>query len=145
MSGTLVIMRATLCLKRTGKKWSWVVVCCVSKHSSAKTLRFTQCWVRKVWVQQFPHTWTYCHTYKCRLACHSGSCAPTLEAEVEQTVKVNWNGRICGSRQSRQSYSRLKGGSPLVTFGTQQRDLNFCIHGTHNEVHMKHDKQVRLQ
>ena len=31
----------------------------------AKTLRFTQCWVRRQHEQQFPYTCTYCHTYKC--------------------------------------------------------------------------------
>ena len=56
----------------------------VCQSFSAKTLRFTQCWVRmrmQCVLQPFPHSSTccQCHTYKCSATHYSDSCAPSSE------------------------------------------------------------------
>ena len=67
------------------QKWSLNFVCqslvfgwfvCVG-CSSATTQRLTQVWLRRLCVQPFPCTCTYCHSDGCIVAGHSGSCSQT--------------------------------------------------------------------
>ena len=68
-----------------------VVGCrCISQCSSVGCgwKRFTQCWVRKH-VQKFPHTCTYrcCHTVKCTVTHHFGSCIQSSWISVMEFVR----------------------------------------------------------
>ena len=57
--------------------------------SSAKTLRWAQRWVRKQYVQPFPHTCTYCHTPTRSIIHNSGCCIPTSGiSTMEFIVKI---------------------------------------------------------
>ena len=61
----------------------------VCQHSSAKTLRFTQWWVRRQHAQLFPHPCTPYPAYKCTVTHCSSSCSLTSGISVMEFV-MSW-------------------------------------------------------
>ena len=63
--------------------------CLLVRVPRLKTSRFTQTWVREQRVQSFPHTCTYCPTYKYHSSSCTSSATPTAVLRLRGSTASN--------------------------------------------------------